>query len=42
MQINGSIGVSEIISELDRIDGVQSVTTLDIENKTGGGYSNTI
>lgn len=41
MQINGAINISEIVSDLDRIEGVQSVPTFEIFNRssTTDGYS---
>jgi len=41
MQINGSLNISSIISDLDSLDGVQSIPTLDFINvhKTSDGYS---
>ena len=42
MQINGSINMSELTSELDRIEGVQSVPTIEIQNTTKSGYSNIV
>lgn len=41
MQINGSINISNLMTELDRLDGVQSVVRLDIVNKydRNMGYS---
>ena len=40
MQINGSLGISELIAELDRVEGVQSVPSLTIKNISTSGYSN--
>lgn len=42
MQINGSISISELIAQVDTVEGVQSVPTLNIENITKSGYSNVI
>ena len=44
MQINASINISNLMTELDRIDGVQSVVGLDIINKydRNRGYSGNI
>ena len=41
MQINGSLNISSIIADLDSLDGVQSIPTLDFYNvhKTSSGYS---
>jgi len=41
MQINGAINISEIVSDLDRLEGVQSVPTFEIFNRTSttDGYS---
>ena len=39
MQINGPINRNELITELDKLDGVQSIPTLIIKNKAGGTYS---
>ena len=41
MQINGPLNISSIISDLDSLDGVQSIPTLDFINvhKTSAGYS---
>ena len=41
MQINGPINISQITSQLDLLDGVQSVTDFKIVNKTNvhGNYS---
>ena len=41
MQINGSLNISSIISDLDSLDGVQSIPTLDFINmhQTSAGYS---
>ena len=40
MQVNGSISISEIISQLDRVEGVQSVPVCQVDNVTATGYSN--
>ena len=44
MQINGSINISNLMTELDRIDGVQSVVRLDITNNydVNSGYSGNV
>jgi hypothetical protein len=44
MQINGSLSISNLISELDRLDGVQSIPRLEITNlyDTIKGYSGNI
>jgi hypothetical protein len=42
MQINGSINRSSLISELDNVDGVQSVSDIELYNKFGGSYSNVV
>ncbi|MAH47869.1 hypothetical protein CMI37_18755 [Candidatus Pacearchaeota archaeon] len=42
MQINGSINISELTSELDQVEGVQSVPTINIQNTTKSGYSNVV
>ena len=42
MQINGSINLSSIVSELDQITGVQSVAKLDIGNLFDGSYSKVV
>ncbi len=42
MQINGSINLSSIVSELDGVNGVQSVAKLTIYNKVEGSYSNVV
>ena len=41
MQINGPINVSNLISELDSVDGVQSIPTLEVKNlyDADAGYS---
>ena len=41
MQINGSLNISSIISDIDGLDGVQSIPTLNFYNvhKTDDGYS---
>ena len=36
------ISISEVISQLDRVNGVQSVPTCQIENVTHTGYSNVV
>ena len=40
MQINGPIDISGLITAVDQVDGVQSVTNFDFYNKSGGSYSN--
>ena len=42
MQINGPINISSLISDLDRVDGVQSVPNITIFNKFDGSYSNVV
>ena len=42
MQINGSINMSELTSELDQLEGVQSVPTIEIQNTIKSGYSNVV
>ena len=42
MQINGSINISNLISELDKVSGVQSVAKITIYNKFDGSYSNVV
>ena len=42
MQINGSINRSSLISELDKVEGVQSVSDIIISNKFDGSYSNVV
>jgi hypothetical protein len=44
MQINGSINISNIISELDRLEGVQSIPKLEFTNlyDTNAGYSGNV
>ena len=42
MQINGSINQSNLISELDKVEGVQSVASINIYNKFDGSYSNVV
>jgi len=44
MQINGSINISNIISDLDRLDGVQSIPKLEFTNlyDTNAGYSGNV
>ena len=41
MQINGPIDISGLISELDKVEGVQSVPTLEVKNffSSDDGYS---
>ena len=39
MQINGPINQNQLITELDKLEGVQSIPSLDIKNKAGGNYS---
>jgi hypothetical protein len=40
MQINGPIDIAALTVALDQVDGVQSVTNLEMYNKAGGSYSN--
>ena len=44
MQINGPINISNIISQLDRLDGVQSIPSLEITNlvDTAAGYAGNV
>jgi hypothetical protein len=44
MQINGSLSLSNLMSELDRLEGVQSVTKFDIINlyDKNRGYSGNV
>jgi len=42
MQINAPIDVAAVINQLNLIEGVQSVPTLEIYNKAGGVYSNNV
>ena len=44
MQINGSLNVSNLTSELDTVEGVQSVASLEIKNlfNTDAGYSGNV
>ncbi len=42
MQINGSIDISAVINQLNLIEGVQSIPTLEIFNKANGPYSNNV
>jgi hypothetical protein len=44
MQINGSISISNLMTEIDKLDGVQSVTKLDIINlyDKNRGYSGNV
>ena len=42
MQINGSIDLSGLISELDNVEGVQSVAHISLYNINETGYSNTV
>ena len=42
MQINAPINVSALYSELDTVQGVQSVATISIKNITESGYSNNV
>jgi len=39
MQINGPIDISNLISTVDQVDGVQSVLNFTFQNKVGGTYS---
>jgi hypothetical protein len=40
MQINGSINISQLIADLDSLDGVQSIPNINIENVFSTSYSN--
>ena len=40
MQINAPINLAQIISDLDRLEGVESIPDLRIANLVGGTYSN--
>ena len=42
MQINGPIDISAVINQLNLIEGVQSIPTFEIFNKSGGIYSNNV
>jgi len=44
MQINGSINISNVVSDLDRLEGVQSIPRLQIHNlyDTTAGYSGNV
>lgn len=44
MQINGPLNISNLISQLDRLDGVQSIPSLEITNlyDTNSGYSGNV
>ena len=44
MQINGPLNISNLISQLDRLEGVQSIPSLEITNlyDTNNGYSGNI
>ena len=44
MQINGPLNISNIISQLDRLEGVQSIPSLEITNlyDTNNGYSGNV
>jgi len=44
MQINGSINLSNVVSDLDRLEGVQSIPRLEIHNlyDTTAGYSGNV
>ncbi len=39
MQINAPINIANLVTALDSVDGVQSVTNLEFYNKSGGSYS---
>jgi hypothetical protein len=39
LQINGSINMTNLVTELDMIDGVQSVSNFEIKNAVASGYS---
>ena len=39
MQINAPINISNLITSLDQVDGVQTVANFDLYNKSGGSYS---
>jgi hypothetical protein len=39
MQINAPINTANLVTALDSVDGVQSVTNLEFYNKSGGSYS---
>jgi hypothetical protein len=39
MQINAAINIANLVTSLDSVDGVQSVTNFDFYNKAGGSYS---
>jgi len=39
MQINAPIDISALVSSVDQVEGVQSVTNFEFHNKTGGSYS---
>ena len=44
MQINGSLNISNLTSELDNVAGVQSVASLELKNlfNTDAGYSGNV
>lgn len=42
MKINKFISISDIYLELDKVDGVNTVFSINITNKQGGNYSNII
>ena len=42
MQINGSINISSLIADLDKVPGVQSIANIGIVNKFDGSYSNVV
>ena len=44
MQINGPINISNLISELDNVPGVQSIASLEFKNlfDTEAGYSGNV
>ncbi len=39
MQINAPINISNLMTSLDQVDGVQSVVNFELSNKAGGSYS---
>ena len=42
MQINAPIDTSQVINQLNLLEGVQSIPTFEIINKSGGIYSNNV
>ena len=42
MQINGSISISGMFAELDRVQGVQTVTNVELINVNGGNHSDVV